>query len=515
MKNVLKWSKVLPIIFGMIFFGNILNAQKINQSFFNDVDAFLQKYVSDGLVKYAPLKSDKKLKILIDRIASADVSDLDDKTLQAFYINAYNLNVINKVVRNYPLQSVIDKKGFFDNDKITVANASLTLNQLEKDRLLKSFNDPRFHFVLVCGAVGCPPITHFAYRPEKLEAQLEQQTKKALNDADFIRVAGNKVELSQIFKWYANDFGGSQEKIVSFINKYRTDRLSAGAKLSYYTYDWSLNDQSNGLGVSGAANAYRYIVSSTIPKGSVEIKIFNNLYSQKTGDPSELRDRSSFFTTTLSAFYGLSNRLNIGVNGRYRKVRNNALPSSPFSVFESDGVGSSRSGLTAIGPQIRYAPNPKWENFSIQSSFVFPIGEDLAGSEFQPYIDWTGATWNTQFFNDFSIGTKFSLFTEVDVLLEDIGSSDEGHINRLSTPVILIFSFIPTAKWTIYTIGGYSPFWQKEYDYFVQYGLGTKYQITSDLELELLYTDFSNKFLAESGGQAETINLGLRVNLFN
>jgi len=305
--------------------------------------------------------------------------------------------------------------------------------------------------------------------------------------------------------------------VIRYINNYRDQPISTSAKVKYYNYDWSLNDTARGIGSiesrSKASNESRYIVSSTIPKGSLELKIFNNLYSQQTGRDGNLTDRSSFFTTSLSAFYGLSNRVNVGLATRYRKVRNNPLPSSPFSVFGSGGVGSSRSGLTAIGPQIRYAPVPKWENFSIQSSFVLPIGSDLAGGENLPFIDWTGATWNTQFFNDFSIGNKFSLFTEVDVLIEDIGSGDAGHINRFSTPVTAIFSYIPTNKLTIYTLGGYSPYWQSDFDYFAQFGVGTKFQFTPKLELELLYTDFTNQFLSNTGGQAETINLGFRINL--
>jgi len=152
----------------------------------------------------------------------------------------------------------------------------------------------------------------------------------------------------------------------------------------------------------------------------------------------------------LGILFLQSHNFNIGLNTRFRKIRNNLLPSSPFSVFGSGDDGSSRAGLTALGPQIRYAPVPQWQNFSIQSSLVFPIGTDLAGSITQPYIDWTGPTWNTQFFNDFSIGQQFSLFTEIDFLYEDIGKVDKGHSNRISTPITLIFSYIPIFNLTIY-----------------------------------------------------------------
>ncbi|MFK8008620.1 MAG: DUF547 domain-containing protein [Saprospiraceae bacterium] len=495
------------------------SGQNIDKKFFNDTHSFLQKNVKNGRVNYAPLKKDAQLKSLIQTIAKADLTNADDATKQAFYINAYNLLVINQAAQKYPLQSVQDIAGFFDKKKNTVGGKNLTLNKLEKDYLLKPYKDARFHFVLVCGALGCPPITDFAYTPQKLEQQLEMQTKLALNDNNFIKVNGNKAELSQIFKWYTSDFGGNTKSVIKFINKYRTNKIPSSAKVSFYNYSWNLNDTANrtsSLGSSSALgnNASRYVVSSTIKKGSFEIKVFNNLYSQRTGNEGNLTDRSTFNTTSLSVLYGLTNRFNIGFNTRYRRVRNDRLPSSPLAVFGNDleDGESARQGITAFGPQIRYAPVPKWENFSIQSSFVFPIGEDLAGNSTQPYIDWNGATWWTQVFNDFPIGTNFSLFTEVDFLLEDIGRKEENS-NRFSTPATVIFSYNPSPKITLYSLGGFSPFWQTEFDYFVQGGLGAKYQFTPNLELELLYTDFSNKFLSQTGGQAATYNVGLRINL--
>jgi len=365
--------------------------------------------------------------------------------------------------------------------------------------------------------------------PNNLEEQLEEQTRLALNNPSFIKEADGKTELSQIFKWYTDDFGGSRSTVIDFINSYREIPISD--KTGYYPYDWTLNDTALknqiGEGTSAGNNASRYIVSSTIPVGTYEIKVFNNLYSQKTGGNGELNWRSSFFTSTLTALYGLNSRLNVGINGRWRKVRNHALPSSPFGVFGSDENGSSRSGLTGFGPMIRWAPVPQWSNFSIQSSYTFAIGEDLKGNSEQPFIDWNGAVWHTQIFNDFPIGDNFSLFTEVDLLWEDIGGDDaEQNLffdNKTTTPIIAIFSYNPDRKTTLYALGSYAPTWSLQNnegvsglnvsDYFYQAGIGGKYQFTPNFEIELLYSDFTTKFLSDTNGQASTYNLGIRVNL--
>lgn len=66
--------------------------------------------------------------------------------------------------------------------------------------------EARFHFVLVCAAIGCSPIVTKAYRPETLEKQLQEQTVKAMNSPDFVKVEKDKVLLSELMKWYEKDF---------------------------------------------------------------------------------------------------------------------------------------------------------------------------------------------------------------------------------------------------------------------------------------------------------------------
>ena len=509
---------ILKVIILLFLFTNLAYAQNINQDFFQITESFLKEHVKNKLFDYPKAKNSNELKTLIATIENADLSNATPATKKAFYINAYNLHVINAIVKAHPIESVQSISGFFDKTKVTIAGEQFTLNQFEKERLLAVYQDARLHFVLVCGAVACPPITDFAYQPETLEQQLDQQTKLALDNPAFLKANSNELGLSQIFKWYPDDFGGSSEGFINFINKYKTYAVPTTAKISYYDYDWTLNGITSKKIVAATPtskkkkNASRYVVSSTIAEGSIEVKVFNNLYTQRTGSQENLTDRATFFTTALSFLYGLNNRFNIGVSSRYRRVRNDGLPSSALNVFSKGESGSARQGLTAIGPQIRYAPMEQWSNFSIQSEFVFPIGKDLAGSTTQPYIDWTGASWNTRLFNDISIGNNFSLFTELSFFLEDIGSSEKGHANRFSTPATLILSYNVNRKTILYALGGFSPYFQEDFNYFVQSGVGAKYQFTPKLELELLVTDFSNSFLNDTGGKAATYNIGVRFN---
>jgi hypothetical protein len=214
------------------------------QSFFEDADSFFSSYVSDGKVDYkAIMKSPELLNSLLEKAKNIEVSASDTNTYQAFWINAYNISVIKGIIHNYPIKSPLDKKGFFDKITYDVGKTSITLNDIENIKLRGVFKkEARFHFVLVCAGLGCPPIINKAYKPSTLEAQLQEQTEIALNNSNFVKVKGNKVQISQIFEWYKGDFTQDGTEI-EFINVFRKEAISEKAKISYYNYDWRLNEK--------------------------------------------------------------------------------------------------------------------------------------------------------------------------------------------------------------------------------------------------------------------------------
>ena len=212
------------------------------KEFFSKSDSFFKTYVSKGKVDYKAIKKDQNsLNELLDMAAKIKVSKKQPKTFQAFYINAYNLAVIKGVINKYPVKSPLHIKGFFDKKTYVIAGKPTTLNDLENKILRKNYpKEARFHFALVCAGLGCPPIIAEAYTPGLLDKQLQRQTVKALNNPKFIKVKGNKVQLSQIFEWYKEDFvhNGSE---IDFVNQFRKEKIASNAKVSYYNYDWTLN----------------------------------------------------------------------------------------------------------------------------------------------------------------------------------------------------------------------------------------------------------------------------------
>ena len=302
-----------------------LHAQDDLSSFLSDTDKFLKKYVQSGDINYQALsKNNADLKPLVSFIAQASLENLSDLEKEAFYINAYNILVINQVIENYPINSPQAIGGFFDIKKHQVSNERITLNTLEKEKLLAATQDPRLHFVLVCAAKGCPKIANFAYLPDQLEAQVEERTRLALNDPEFIRVneSAKKAELSEIFTWYKQDFQKNGNTVLDFINQYRTQKLD-DYQIGSYTYDWTLNSLGGDKQVLNStdqkSNIQVFTPSALFRKGQFEVNVFNNLYTQTqvrdgAGEEVGLGQRQTFVNTMIQFTYGVSKsaRVNLG-----------------------------------------------------------------------------------------------------------------------------------------------------------------------------------------------------------
>ncbi|TRX55537.1 DUF547 domain-containing protein [Fulvivirga sp. M361] len=215
-------------------------------SFFSQTDAFLKKYVDNGMVHYKQINSNfSEIESLYQSIADMDLSNANDQTKKAFYINAYNLSVIYQVAKYYPLKSPLDRSGFFDRVKHVIAGESMTLNALEIKKIVIAYKDARIHFALACAAISCPPLADFAYVPGKLDRQLDARTKNSINNAAWLKRddKNKQVAISKIFDWYEKDFTmNGENSVLEFINKYKASPIPDAYNITYYEYNWGLNE---------------------------------------------------------------------------------------------------------------------------------------------------------------------------------------------------------------------------------------------------------------------------------
>lgn len=212
-------------------------------------DGVLVRNVRNGFVDYDGIKADPAFARFVGELGNATATDLPDRAAKlAFYINAYNALAIQGVLNGDAPDSLLGRLTFFKRRSYRVLGTSLTLDQIEKERLA-ALGEPRVHFAIVCASLSCPRLASRAFWPTTVEAQLDAAARAFINDATRNRYdPGRKLALlSAIFDWYADDFGRVRSPVAAYLAGYVRDPaiaadLAAGRyTLRYTPYDWNLN----------------------------------------------------------------------------------------------------------------------------------------------------------------------------------------------------------------------------------------------------------------------------------
>ena len=230
-------------------------------------DTLLLRFVDGaGNVDYAGWKDSR-----------ADVRSLDDylsalsraqperearrEARLAFWINAYNALTIRGILDEYPAaipdhEAWLGRFSFWTDLLLHVGDSDYSLTQIEQE-LLRPMREPRIHFALVCGARGCPRLLNRAYESGKLERQLRENSRDFFADPQKLKYdpSTGQLRLSPILKWYAKDFGESEQEVWETIAPYLPDEVTRqrpgaiGLSASYLDYDQSLNEQTPPTGI--------------------------------------------------------------------------------------------------------------------------------------------------------------------------------------------------------------------------------------------------------------------------
>lgn len=205
-----------------------------------------------------------RLKAYLDSLSAVTRQEFDRWSKAerlAFLINAYNAFTIEKVLTRYPdLKSIRDFGTFVGNpwkDKFfTLLGAPMSLDGIEHDVIRRpgDYDEPRIHFALNCASVGCPALRDEAYIADRLDAQLQDQTRRFLSDRSRNRYvsASNTLEVSKIFDWYGGDFTRGNGNLATFFGRHAAELSGMPEELHairdgrprirFLAYDWALNN---------------------------------------------------------------------------------------------------------------------------------------------------------------------------------------------------------------------------------------------------------------------------------
>lgn len=250
--------------------GEILRHQilKIYNNFIS-ADGKVVNY--EGIGKSEEFKHYERLTLELQRVY------LDEETTEeklAFFINIYNCLVIHASIKKGPPNGMLQRYKFFNNNCYVIGGYIYSLQDIENGILRGnkkgigdiflpfSVNDPRLkialkkaepfiHFALNCGARGCPPIK--TYSSQNIYNELQMAAEAFLEDDLNLDIdEENKVvKLSQIFKWYADDFGQSSTELLTWIHnamgssdkQQKLKKVMDGEKITitHLPYNWNLN----------------------------------------------------------------------------------------------------------------------------------------------------------------------------------------------------------------------------------------------------------------------------------
>lgn len=192
---------------------------------------------------YSTLKNDSRFDQLLQQLATFPVASLEGRDQQlAFYINSYNILAISLVRQHWPLESIKDATPWYQSvwklEAGQVDNTAISLDTLEH-QILRNMSEPRIHFAIVCASLSCPDLRAEPYLAQTLDQQLDDQAQRFIaNPTKGIFLSQGGVQISKIFDWFEEDFGGEQG-VVEWLNRYSEKEVQSTA--GFLDYNWSVN----------------------------------------------------------------------------------------------------------------------------------------------------------------------------------------------------------------------------------------------------------------------------------
>lgn len=223
--------------------------------------AFLGAYVdeksADGVnrVRYGVVKDEdrRRLDAYIGDLARKDPTTLNKKEAFAYWANLYNALTADLILDHYPVKSIRDIKpsllaiGPWKMVIVTVQGEALTLDDIEHGILRPAFKDARAHYAVNCASIGCPNLRKVPFTGDNLDQELDDAARDYINHPRGARFDDKgRLVVSSIYKWFAEDFGGSDQGVIDHLSRYAqpdlAKRLKSAGAVSGYAYDWTLND---------------------------------------------------------------------------------------------------------------------------------------------------------------------------------------------------------------------------------------------------------------------------------
>ncbi|MCR9270905.1 MAG: DUF547 domain-containing protein [Hyphomonadaceae bacterium] len=221
-------------------------------------DEILGTYVVEGedgvnRFDYGALKASTadsaKLDDYLTSFSDFDIETLDENEQFAAYSNIYNALTVQYIVGRYPTKSI--RSGYivgpWKRVFTEINGEEVSLDHIEHEILRVEWDDPRVHYAVNCAAYSCPNLQADAWFGETLDEDLDRAARAYVNDPRGVTIRNNgTLQVSTIYKWFREDFGGSNDGVIDHLLQYAEPELAtqiqAKRRITKHEYDWDLND---------------------------------------------------------------------------------------------------------------------------------------------------------------------------------------------------------------------------------------------------------------------------------
>ncbi len=226
--------------------------------------AFLGRYAASdslGVVRlpYSRISAEDRRALVgyIDGLERTTVSALRRAEQLAYWINLYNALTVKVILDHYPVKSIRDIRlgggltatffgGPWDAKLLRIEDQMVSLNDIEHRILRPLWNDPRLHYVVNCASTSCPALPRQPLTAATTDEVMNRAASAYVNGAYGVRRQGGDIWISSIYRWFREDFGGTEAGVLAHLARYASGELAAvlsrGPRIVNDFYDWSLND---------------------------------------------------------------------------------------------------------------------------------------------------------------------------------------------------------------------------------------------------------------------------------
>lgn len=206
------------------------------------------------------------------------LSKLTEKEQLAYWLNLYNVTVLEQLTAMYPIKlledEIIDDDSFLNAKLLTVAGHNISLNYIHHKILLTKFGKNKdVIYGLYQGNIGSPNIRKEAYTGKKVLKQLEANANEFINsNRGVFQGKKNKLRVSKFYEQNKDLFPNFEDDLTKHLLYYANGSIRSSIEnaksIKTNIEDWTITDvygtqRNYGAGLNNNSAAMLDSTSST------------------------------------------------------------------------------------------------------------------------------------------------------------------------------------------------------------------------------------------------------------